>query len=204
MRLFLDNPEQRFYVRELTRLTDSLINSVRRELTNLIDLKFVLVDERVVAEEAVAGIESGEDKPIDKKVSDSEEKKFNAKKFYYLNPQNIFQQDLLNLFSKGKILVERKFLERIKRLGEVKLIVLAGVFVEDEHAKTDLLIVGNLNKEKAVEALSAFEKEVGKEIRYTIIDDIEFLLRKDMADHFLMDILDNNKNIVAYDSLKNN
>ena len=35
LRLFLGNPEREYFVRELTRLIDERINSVRRELANL-------------------------------------------------------------------------------------------------------------------------------------------------------------------------
>ena len=48
MKVFLDNPNKCFFVRELTRLTDSLINSVRRELDNLEKMGFVkVVDENL-------------------------------------------------------------------------------------------------------------------------------------------------------------
>ena len=35
LRLFFENPEKSFYVREMTRVIDEQINSVRRELLNL-------------------------------------------------------------------------------------------------------------------------------------------------------------------------
>ncbi len=41
LNLFLNNPEKTFYVREITRLIDEQVNSVRRELRNLEDIKAV-------------------------------------------------------------------------------------------------------------------------------------------------------------------
>ena len=38
LQLFLANPGRSFYVRELTRKIDEQINSVRRELSNLMEL----------------------------------------------------------------------------------------------------------------------------------------------------------------------
>ena len=35
LRLFFENPEKSFYVREMTRVLDEQLNSVRRELLNL-------------------------------------------------------------------------------------------------------------------------------------------------------------------------
>lgn len=38
LHLFLNNPGKAFYVREITRLIDEQINSVRRELSNLLEV----------------------------------------------------------------------------------------------------------------------------------------------------------------------
>ena len=44
--LFLNNPLESYYVREITRLIDEQINSVRRELTNLEEIGLVQKFER--------------------------------------------------------------------------------------------------------------------------------------------------------------
>ena len=41
LNLFLTNPDKSFYVREITRLIDEQVNSVRRELKNLEEFKVV-------------------------------------------------------------------------------------------------------------------------------------------------------------------
>ena len=41
LQLFLKNPEERYYVRELTRKIGAQLNSVRRELNNLVELGVV-------------------------------------------------------------------------------------------------------------------------------------------------------------------
>ncbi|MFH0780252.1 MAG: hypothetical protein V1928_05380 [Parcubacteria group bacterium] len=183
MRIFLENPDKKFFVRELTRLSDSLINSVRRELDNLIDLGLIKVQE-------LKPKESGEAKGL------------NTKRYYHLNKKNLFHKDLLNLFNKGKLLVEKKFLDKIKALGEVKYVSLGGFFAEDDKAKTDILIIGTLEREKAAEAFKKFEIQIGRPINYTILDEEEFKLRRDIADKFLSDIISNEKNIVVVDKLR--
>ncbi|MEK7159138.1 MAG: hypothetical protein AAB766_01410 [Patescibacteria group bacterium] len=184
MRVFLENPEGKFFVRELSRMTDSLINSVRRELKNLIELKLIKTNEVV---EPLAG--------------EQEKKGLNVKKYYYLNKKNLFLQDLTNLFAKGRLLLEKKLIERIKKLGEIKFISFGGIFVDDEKAVTDLLIIGDLELDKAKENLKKFEQEVGRTIRYTIMDENEYSLRKDIADGFLDKIMANGSNIVVLDKL---
>jgi len=184
MRVFLDNPEKKFFVRELTRLTDSLINSIRRELDNLIELKLIKVE-------------------ISAKLSPEDEgkKKLNAKKYYYLNANNLFQRDLVNLFSKGKILVEKKLVSRIRSLGDVKLIILSGFFIDDIDSKTDLLVVGDFSIDRAKNLIETFEKEISQSIRYTFMTTQEFQLRQDIVDKFTVDVLNNPNNLVVLDKI---
>jgi predicted transcriptional regulator len=42
LHLFLNHPGQSFYVREITRLVDEQINSVRRELSNMLEVGVIL------------------------------------------------------------------------------------------------------------------------------------------------------------------
>lgn len=183
MRVFLENPEKKFFVRELTRLTDSLINSVRRELEKMIELKFIQIEHTAANRGAKKGL--------------------NAKKYYFLNTKNLFLRDLENLFAKGKILLEKRLVERIKRLGDVKYLAFGGAFADDPGAKTDILIIGELDAEKTKESLGRFEKEIGKPIRYTIMNEGEYVLRRDIADSFLADIVDNENNLIVVDNITN-
>ena len=182
IKVFLDNPNEKYYVRELTRLTDTLINSIRRELVNLVEMKIVVCEEK------------GSNK-------DETKKGLNTKKFYSLNQKNLFLQELTSLFSKGKLLLEKKLIERIKRLGDIKYLAFGGIFVDDERGSTDIIIVGDLDKNKAVASLNKFEKELGKDVRFTIMTVSEFQLRNDIADNFLDEVMTADKNIVLIDKL---
>lgn len=182
LKIFLENPEKRFFVRELTRLCDSLINSIRRELNNLIEMKIIL--------EEVPAIKDPEIK-----------KTINSRKYYRLNPKNLFKQDLLNLFLKSKILMEKRFVERIKRLGEIKYFCLSGAFIEDPKALTDIFVVGEFEKDKVLKTLKEFEKEIERSINYTVMDVNEYQLRQDIADGFLEKIMGNERNLVIVDKL---
>jgi hypothetical protein len=185
MKLFLDNPEQRYYVRELTRLTDSLINSVRRELDNLMQLELILCEEEKSDPEnsTVQGV--------------------NAKKFYFLNQRNVFQKDLLNLFSKGKYITENQLSEKLSALPNVQFISMGGFFVEDDKSNVDVMIViEEASKGAAKSLLNQFEKEIGRPIRYTVMDGVEYNLREEINDKFLRDVMTNPKNLVVIDNLR--
>ena len=45
LHLFLNNPGKSFYVREITRLIDEQINSVRRELANMLNVGIITCKE---------------------------------------------------------------------------------------------------------------------------------------------------------------
>jgi len=188
MQVFLENPGKKFYVRELTRMTDSFINSVRRELDNLVKLKLV------VAEDLEEKAEPQEEEVV--------AKTFNAKKFYVLNPNNLIHRDLLNLFSKGKMLIEKRLIEKLKDLGDVQYLAFGGLFVDDSGADTDILIIGQYNKSKAKEIIDQFEKEIERPVRYTLFDSVEYNLRMDIADKFLAGILKNERNMVLINRLE--
>src|SRR5258708_14617684 len=44
LQLFMSNPNRSFYVREITRKIDEQINSVRRELSNLLNIGIIVSD----------------------------------------------------------------------------------------------------------------------------------------------------------------
>jgi DNA-binding transcriptional ArsR family regulator len=174
LKLFLLS-EGRFFVREIARLTGEEINSVRRELKNLVE--FGLVKE-VSAE-------------VGRTAKDE------SKKFYEVDVNFVLYEELKNLFLKTRLLVERVFIKNIKRLGNVKLLVLAGFFVNDEEAKTDLLIAGQINKRALANFINKISHEFNQPIRYTIMSSAEFNYRHKITDKFLFEILEGIKIIVV-------
>jgi hypothetical protein len=108
------------------------------------------------------------------------------RKYYTLNAESILYPELHALLIKERVLGEQEFIEEIKkRCGEIKLFLLTGRFTQDKRAPSDILVVGNV-KEKILEKVVAdYEKELGFEIRYTIMTDKEFADRKYIMDKFL-------------------
>jgi hypothetical protein len=80
---------------------------------------------------------------------------------------------------------------RFRQAGTVKLIVVAGVFLDESDSRVDILIVGDKLKKSIVEnALRRLEAELGKELTYGILDTQEFEYRYGIYDKFVRDILD--------------
>jgi len=167
LRLFLTNPETDYYVRELTRKIKERINSVRRELDNLEKLE--LINSQQVGQ----------------------------KKFYRVNRNFILFPELKALILKSQLTVERNLGRSIKYVGQISYLVLTGIFTGVENVKTDILIVGKVNRRKLKRLISKFHKDFDKKIRYTVMSKKEFEYRNDLTDKFLYHILENQKIVIC-------
>ena len=88
------------------------------------------------------------------------------------------------------------FAKDLLKTGSIKLLVLAGVFVNDFKSPTDVLIVGKVNKDKLLKVIRDLENELGREVNFTLLTAVEFKYRRDIADVFLYNFLEKEKIIV--------
>lgn len=171
LNLFLFNQDKRFYVREITRVIGERLNSVRRELSNL--EKFQLIK------------------------SESEERR----KYYYLNQEFVLLSEMTNLFVKARLLWENRILEFTKKYDGIRYLSLVGFFVDDEEAKTDIVIVGRISKVELASFIREIEKITNQPLRYTHFTIKEYNYRHSMTDRFLYNLLES-KAIVLIDKIK--
>lgn len=191
LRLFLDSPDDAFFVRELTRRIGAQINAVRTELQKLISLDLV---QEVDDPEAPEGAEGGKKR----RGKDSRQKRF-----YQLNQECLIYPELKDLFLKSRVLMEKDLVRKLSSVGHINYLALTGLFVGDEGASTDLLIIGRVRKDKLSKAIKGFEQELGREINYTMMTPQEYRYRKEMTDRFLFNILESNK-LTVIDALGDN
>ena len=169
LKVFFAYPERSFYVRELTRLCESQINGVRREISNLEALGLIV------------RVQSSENK---------EQTRENVKSFR-LQTGFLLYGELKDLLQKAQMLEEREFIDQIKaKAGKIKFMLLSGYFTEDKEAGTDMLIVGSIKDSILSKIINAFEKNIGKELRYTVFTEKEFMDRREMGDKFLYNLLE--------------
>lgn len=121
----------------------------------------------------------------------------NDRVYYTLDPNFEFYQELRSLILKSSPAEKTKMLKRISGLGRVRLAVISGVFLNGYDNKdtfdseVDLFIVGDdLDKRKLRSFLKALEAEVGKEIRFGLMDKDEFQYRYGMFDRFVRVLLE--------------
>ena len=183
LNLFLLHPEQKYYLRQLARELDLQVNSVRRELDNLV--KFGLIIEEKIKEET------------SKKSAKSEKKYFGANRVFLLYPE------IKALFIKAQILSSQKFIDGLQKICQPKFLALTGLFTNYPEAQTDILIVGQIRRPAFLKLIKDLEKDLNREINFTIMTETEFKYRREIMDIFLYNIMEG-KTIVLIDNLKNN
>lgn len=163
MRLFLFNPERIFNSDDVADRVNADISKVRRELTGL--EKMGLIKRRI----ATRG----------------------GKRGFMINPQFSYLTSLQNFLINVEPLKSQEIIRRISKLGTIKLIVTAGVFIQEPESRADLLVVGdNIKKKNLEHTIKVLESEIGKELRYAYFTTQDFQYRLSMFDKLIRDILD--------------
>jgi predicted transcriptional regulator len=175
LNLFYSNPNRAFYVREITRKIDEQINSVRRELANLLNIGIIKsenTNNRVYYE-------------------------VNQEYEYFRPLQEIFGQSSATINKKDNINQEdQPLLDSLKMIGNIKLAVLTGQFTRDSSVDIDFLIVGNVNHNALDKFINELEKAENKTIRYSVMSLEEFNYRKTVHDRFVVSVVNSKKQII--------
>lgn len=191
LKLFLLNPENKYYIRQLSRDLKLQVNSVRRELDNL--EKFGLLTAKVGDDTELAEADLGTEEKEPVKVTKQD------KKYYQVDTKFVLYDEIRALIIKAQLLYEQDFVDKILKVGRPRLFVLSGFFVNNPQAPTDMLLVGKLNKEKLTQVIKELEIELGREINYTLLDQSEFEYRRSMTDMFVYSILEGKRMVIVDD-----
>jgi DNA-binding transcriptional ArsR family regulator len=170
LHLFMNHPGQSFYVREITRLIDEQINSVRRELSNMLEGGVI--------------------------TSDTAYKKL----YYQVNQRYEFYTALRAIFAGESISsdhasavatdgINEQEAAIVQSIPGVRLAILAGVLVKGSTASVDIVLVGNISAQKVRAAMLMIEKLEGREINYTVLPYDEFYYRLSVRDKFITEIM---------------
>lgn len=119
---------------------------------------------------------------------------------YRMNTSWEIYPELRSLFVKAQLLVEHDLVHRLERAGQIKILILTGLFVGQQNNVTDVLIVGSVKHTRVERILKAFERDFDQEVRYTIFSTSEYRYRKNVGDRFLYHILEN-RHVVVLDTL---
>lgn len=165
--LFFNNPNRPYYVREITRTVDEQINSVRRELSNLLAIGIIRSESN------------------------------NNRLYYEVNQKYQFYAPLRAIFTNiaaeeselVEAMPENDLVKRLRAVGNVKLAFQTGSFTRDPSAGTDFFIMGDVNRSRVHKLISELEAELGREINFTVMTEDEYDYRQRLNDRFLGSVL---------------
>jgi len=188
LQLFYSNPNRSFYVREITRKIDEQINSVRRELANLLSIGIIASDTT--------------NNRLYYEVNQSYEFYAPLRSIFghasTPSPAGTAQQDAVGGEKPKKSIANATNEERdkIKSLGNVEVALYTGQFTRDESSGIDALIVGDVNQHALQKFMTELEGQEGKEIRYTVMPVQEFNYRMQIKDRFISTVLTAKKQVL--------
>jgi hypothetical protein len=166
LHLFLNNPNRAFYVREITRKIDEQINSVRRELANMLGIGII--------------------------KSDSS----NNRLYYEINQEYAHYEPLRAIFADSNLQSgvaaasdASDWAKRLKTLGDIRVALLSGKLVRGSGSEVDLLLAGDINKTQFKRFVKELEEEEGKTLNYTTMTYEDFYYRLSIKDRFIMSIV---------------
>ncbi|TWP18107.1 transcriptional regulator [TM7 phylum sp. oral taxon 352] len=174
LHLFLNNPEKSFYVREITRMIDEQINSVRRELANMVSVGIVQQD------------------AIDNKL------------YYSVNEDYPYIKPLAAIFSDKNTeggmgaASSVSWKDSLGRMRGLRLAIISGKLVVGSSSAVDLLLVGDDMSVVTIKNLvKKIEKDRKIEINYAVISYDDFYYRMSVKDRFIMDIVRNKHSVLV-------
>ena len=163
--LFFENPDKSYYVREITRVIEEQINSVRRELTNLNALGLVKIEN------------------------------YENKVYYSANMKHPFARPMTEIFSRkvdstavAEAAAPKSVWEEYVRPVENLLNALLVTNRLPGQEGLDLLIIGDDYQRKLTRWAELVEKKQGKPLNYAIMTREDYLYRKSVRDRFLADV----------------
>jgi len=175
LNLFLLYPDKQYNLRALSRDLGLSLTAIKREVESL--MKFGLLNESNETEKKTSG------------------KSFRANEKFILYPE------IRALFIKAQILSSQKFLTGLQKICQPKFLALTGLFTNYPESQTDILVVGQIRRTAFLKLIKDLEKDLGREINFTILSEKEFHYRREIMDIFLYNILEG-KTLILLDNTK--
>lgn len=110
---------------------------------------------------------------------------------WYLNDKFPYLVEFQRLLLQTSLVHKQPIIKKISKIGRIKLIVFSGIFKELWDNTIDILVVAENTKKGTIESvMSSIEADMGKEIKYAILDSEDFKYRLGVGDRLVRDVLD--------------
>jgi len=174
MRLFLLNPEKIFSkdnISKQARVTSSVLG---KELNLLEKISFIRI------KSFFAEIKSSGGKTKKKRING-----------YVLNLDFKYISPIQRILVDSKPMEHKEIIKRISPAGKVKVITVSGLFIQENESRVDLLVVGDyLSEQRIKNIVLQMESEIGRQIRYTLLETQDYRYRLSICDKLVRDIFD--------------
>src|SRR3989344_2152185 len=176
MRLFLANTEQGFENKDIASKSKISASAVRAEVNLLKSIDFI--KKTSFSKDIPPKTKNG--KPKKKRVSG-----------WVLNQEFPYLLPLKQLLLSPGNLEREELVKRVKRAGNIKAIILSGIFINESDSNVDVLVVGDRLKKSALDQIFRnVEAQMGKELSYAFFETTELKYRLGVYDKFVRSILD--------------
>jgi len=164
-RLYFTNPDKSYYLRELERGLDIPVSMLRKELMSL-----------------------------EKSGIFSSSRKANLS-YYSLDKSYPLYDELKNIVFKT-IGIKGLLIKALSDIKEIETAFIYGSYAKDQYnakSDVDLFIIGNVDEDTLVSRIDKIEKDIKREINYSIYSRKDFEKKKRQKDGFIEDIIENPK-----------
>jgi hypothetical protein len=115
-----------------------------------------------------------------------------GKNVWYLNEHFPYLLEFQRLLIQTSLITPNTIIKKLSKFGRPKVLILSGLFKEQwDDSRLDMLVVTDNTKKGAVESVMAtIEAEIGKEIKYAVLESEDFKYRLSIGDRLVRDVLD--------------
>lgn len=170
-RLYFTNPDKSYYLRELERELDIPVSMLRKELVSL-----------------------------EKSGIFYSSRKANLS-YYSLNKSYPLYNELKTIVFKT-IGIKGLLVTALSDIKNIETAFIYGSYAKDQYnakSDVDLFIIGNIDEDVLVSRIDKIEKDIKREINYSIYSRKDFKKKKRQKDGFIEDILENPKIFIIGD-----
>jgi len=177
MRLFLFNKGLAYDVMYIEDKTGERPRDIEKEIVSLKKLELI----KATTLSRMVPVKVGK-QVIEKK------KQFKA---WTLDTGFEFTEALTDFLVKTHSLEDKAIVKRLEKVGKIKAVIVAGIFLRDSESRIDMFVVGDSIKQPALEkVIKSIESDMGKDVRYVVLSGADFEYRVSMNDKLVRDVLD--------------
>ncbi len=171
MKLFLFHPSSSFDMEAIKKRTQLSAPKIQKEIKALEKIDF-LKKKNIFLDS-----KNGKNK-----------KKVNG---WYVNTKFPYFNNLQGMLIHTTPFASKEIVKKFKNTGDLKLLVISGIFIQNWESRVDLLLVGDKLKNSTLSSvIRTLEADIGCELRYTVMETDDFKYRLNIYDKLIRDILD--------------